>query len=311
MTPRHDREAIARFLGSAAAAFPLTPDPWASLAHGLRLSREELAGLVDDLQRDGIIAGLRGEPNPALPSARTQLVEDASAGGIVRWEAALESGGGLVSVCSLGPGAASDAKGLRFFKCGFTGALLSGEEGDPLAQETDRTVRPSPDQPCAEDLPPALLELRDAFLEPLPLEPRADFWEWFAGGAGMEPGQARKACRDVILGGHWRRLAVAVHPTAAGLAGCGMAWWKFPNGGDANGAAAALAALRSTADVALREGEEDWELSALFAGREPGSGEWAAREVARQWGRNMARWEPFTRLRVDGGKDSAPPGSLG
>lgn len=298
MKPRPGHETVARFLGSTAAAFPLTPDPWASLAHGLGLERGELAGLIDTLQEEGIVAGIRGEPNPVLPGSHALLVNDPPPGGIVRWEALLEGGGRLASVLHIGPPGKEPADRPRFLKCGFAAALLSGGEGDPLGADTDRTVRVPPDQPAAQALPGALPTLRDAYLAPVPMEPRADFWEWFGHAAALEGQAARQACREILLGGHWRRLAVAVHPTAAGLAGCGMAWWHFSGAGDAGNAAAALASLRCTADVMVLPGGGGWKAAALFAGRGTGEGRLLAGEVARQWGRDMARWEPFERLAV-------------
>ncbi|MBI5155018.1 hypothetical protein HZA57_07255 [Candidatus Poribacteria bacterium] len=54
----------------------------------------------------------------------------------------------------------------------------------------------------------------------------------------------------------------------------------------------ALASIRGTGDVCLREPSPDWpfNLCALFLGREPGSGCAAADQCARQWGRPLGRW---------------------
>ncbi|MCC5876009.1 MAG: hypothetical protein JJU11_07295 [Candidatus Sumerlaeia bacterium] len=298
MTEGFDSEKVTKLFASTGAAFPLVDDPWAALAHGLRLERLELADLLEKLADLGVLAGIRGEPNPTRPGANEALYPSCPDGCIVRWKGALDDGEEILSLYSADKFTFGDSS-HRMTKCGFSGEMISGQVTSLLAAETDRTVRVPEEPPEAEPLRNEYTSMVAHFLVPRRLAPRQPFWEWVGEQVGLSPSEAREGARNGVLSRHWRRFSLVYHPSAAGLAGIGMAEWRFPGKKDAQQAAAALASIRGTAEVAVRPGNPDGaRVTALFVGKQEGEGEMAARTVATQWGLEMSKWRNFSELRI-------------
>lgn len=293
-----DLEKVTKLFASTGAAFPLVEDPWAALSHGLRLERLELADLLEKLAEEGILGGIRGEPNPTRPGACEYLHDQIPDGSVVRWKATLKDGGELFSLYTSDP-SDIDAPSIAMTKCGFSGEMISGQVTSLLAAETDRTVRVPEEPPEAEPLQDVYTSMVEHFLVPRQLDPRRPFWEWIGGQVDLDPARAREGARNAVLSRHWRRFSLVYNLTNAGLMGGGLAEWRLPGKKDARQAATALASIRGTADVAIRPDDpKGFHVTALFIGRHPGDGEKAARTVATQWGLDLSQWRDFVDLRV-------------
>lgn len=259
-----------------AVALPLTPDPVEALATGFRLPRRELAARLAGLREEGVLLGFWGEPNPALAGTETRF----GGTGVLRWAGRLESGELLESRTDLNAGANTTV----FLKAGTPPIV---EEGDALLHpDQDRTCQieqfPLPRQPLQ-----AVEERMAAALSvPLSFDGGTDLWEQAGSAAGCTAGEAVMVIRRLVVNRHWRRLAAKLNLGRAGWLGCGVARWEMDTA-TARQAGAALAALRCTGDVWIEEGA----LAGLFIARREDEGRKAAAEVARQWGRPVARWD--------------------
>lgn len=290
-----DNTKVWKLVASTSAAFPLVEDPWAALSHGLQLAPLELADLLETLANRGILAGIRGEPNPARPGASEAIlhgtIPEATENSTVRWIARTSNGSILSSLCLIGEPRESLEPALMMTKCGFSGDLLSGQGSGMLSAETDRTVRVPEEPPEGEPFRDEYRALMEHYLTPRPLDPRQPFWEGVGNPVGLTGESAREGSRNAILSRQWRRLYLAFHPSRVGLEGIGMARWSFTRKQDARKAATALASIRGTADVAVRPADAGAaHVTALFAGRQPAEGEKAAQEIARQWGMDLHSW---------------------
>ncbi len=280
-----------RLLQSAQVALPLTEDPLGDLAAGLRMERRAMEEGLALLQREGAVTGFRGEPNPHLAGARETLVQsDApptrSPGEIIRWTGQGSKDQWCRSAMRLQE--SPDGASSRFLKVGF---LLSFEDGPERLLDAggERSLLTQGEPMEMPPLPGDAAKLVEALVHPVRFDPSADLWKQIAGAAEMERAGVRPAMRYLLQAGVIRRFALALSPAALDWQGCGLACWDFQEVGRhlLPDAGRALAGLRGTGDVVQRETE----LHALFLGREPGIGETAAREVARQWGRPLARWD--------------------
>lgn len=293
-----------KLLRSTAVAFPFAPDPWAALGQGLRIPQDEARRLVQALQDRGVVQGLWGEPNPAEPGREEVLaVQDVppslAAPAVLRW-------------------AGEDPEGRWW--CSWSAPRREGEEpapgaargaaralhklGTPLvaAQGTEALLSPGADRsytvaerPPAPPFPPEIEAFAQRLHHPVPIPADRDFWPWLAEVAQMPADKTLRAARELVMAGRWRRFALRVSPVAAGWRGCGLAFWDFPENDLRGQAAAALAGLAATGDVAQRRptAEAPGHLAALFMARREGEGETAAAEVARQWNRPLVRFVPL------------------
>lgn len=285
-----------RLLQSAQVAMPLTEDPLADLAGGLRQDRKALEGALRDLHESGGVRGVFGEPNVAMAAAREQFTEASAEppregrGTVIRWQGRDPEGRSHWSRFWMEAGDSADAcrSAGRFHKSGFQLSFRDGPE-ELLRPGNERSllVR-GPALPMPEQLPRPAKRLADMLFRPVPFDPEEVLWPQLARAARIDAAEVLPALRYILRTGLFRRFALALSPTALGWRGCGLAVWTFGEAEEAliPQAAAALAALSGTGDVARRGPE----LHALFLGREPGTGETAAGEVARQWGRPLARW---------------------
>lgn len=283
-------------LRSLRAAAPLLADPLAALAHGTGRDAATTAKVLNELQEQGVLLGLRGEPNPGLPAAKcsyalTDKNEPLPDGCIVRWETTGTAvWSGIRSLQSLSAQPPGDCVVASVVKCGFP-LLLPSEVEKPLEASRDRTLLVGP---VVSDFVPAShaeLVLGEAWLQPRLIDWSGDIWSSVGKVAGLGAAEARASVQRLIMGGIWRRFHAALSPERLGYHGCGIALWGF--GGKAGEAATSLAGLRAVAEVALLSaGPSGADTMTLWLGREPGSGEWAAREVGRQWGAKLLAWIP-------------------
>ncbi len=288
-----------RLLQSAQVALPLTEDPLGDLAAGLRMERAAAAEMLKALQREGAVAGVRGEPNPQLAEARVLQVEAAAespSGGheeVIRWAGRAPDGRWWWSAMRLA--AKGTERPARFFKAGF---LLSFEDGPErlLDAARERSLFVGEELVELPQLPGDAARLADALFQPLLFNPEVDLWEQLARKASIQAPGVRPALKHLLQTGVFRRFALALSPAALGWKGCGLASWEFAESEHAMAAEAgrALAALRGTGDVMYGHGANGpGRLQALFLAREPGAGGQAAGEIARQWGRPLAEWTPL------------------
>jgi hypothetical protein len=282
--------ALARLVRTTAAALPLTDDPWASLAHGLRLSRTELADLLRQLQSDGLLLGIWGEPHAHRAGAQ---LANLAAGppppdAIVRWLA--DEGPAALLAPALLPGARPIAE---YHKVGLVPDPTESHRG-LLEPSADRTSL-APQEPVAPAAPSPHAAAVDAALRrPAPFDPEAPLWEALATTAGVPPAAARAAARELVLARHWQRLALRWDIAALGWAGCGLAVWSLAGPDDAREAGRLLAGLHGTAEVFTVNGPGPGAtLHALLLAPAAGPAETAARALAQHWGVPLVDWAPL------------------
>ena len=291
---------LLKFIRSTSVALPFDRDPWAVVAGGLRVERPLVLRYLRDLMAEGALLGVWGEPNPAIDEGQEVLMEfeeappDKAEGAVVRWKARRREGGWLGSVMALVRSPGAGARARRFLKAGFA-LTFNDDPGALLLPDEDRTRLLTGER---FHLPPMSYEeavFSDQLFAPVRFNPEEPLWEWIGRGSGFGEEEARLLARRLVYHQVWRRFALRYDLGRLGWKGCGLATWEFPEGeGVAQEAAKALAALRGTADVALREPREAGgpvRLMALWVGRGEGDGESAAREVARQWSRPLAGFE--------------------
>ncbi|CAN5426216.1 hypothetical protein BH09SUM1_BH09SUM1_04060 [soil metagenome] len=63
----------APLIRSTSVAMPFDEDPWAALARGLRKDRAEIVDVIGRWQREGVLRGVWGEPNPTPTPERRYL----------------------------------------------------------------------------------------------------------------------------------------------------------------------------------------------------------------------------------------------
>ncbi len=284
---------LLKFLKSTQAAFPLGRDPWADLAHGLFASDSEVREWVDDLNAAGAIVGMWTEPNVRHPAISETLCIGEPPG--VRWSA--QTGDGtLASRWQHGAEATEGWPAERWFKIGMALDLrVPGEQSDPFSASPDRSLIPETPNEWPRIDPEVVAELR-ALSQPVPLQSDIPFWSYLQSATRLP--DPRASIPRVVLSRLARRFALRLSPTALGWRGCGMACWRLADE-DAPRAAAALAAITCTGDVAIRTPTADWpfNVSAVLLCHGEGSGEKNAAEISRRWGRDLGRWIGFQVLR--------------
>jgi DNA-binding Lrp family transcriptional regulator len=267
-----------KLLRSMAVALPLSPDPAEALAAGFRIPKSEMVSRLRGLREEGILLGVWGEPNPALADTDVRFGAP-GAEGRFRWRGLLDSGEHIEARLRM-----SGVNSAQFLKAGTPPITEVGTEA-LLAGDQDRTCQielfpmPRPMLTEAEE------RLAAALAEPLDFDPAVGLWEQVAASGQCSPAEVVQMVRRLVVGRYWRRIAARVNLGRAGWLGCGIARWTM-DASSAQQAGLALAALRCTGDVWI----EGTELSALFMARQSGEGRAAADEVARQWGRALARW---------------------
>jgi len=270
-------------LASGRVALPLVDDPLAALADGFRIKRTELAGILRRGVESGDLLGVWAEANPNSESWHEHLVEGRPPPGpMVRWRAEFPNGGCLASVLlprgTIGFPAGTPAEDMT--KCGFP---CSGR--GPLEPSADRTYlvegppAPGPDHPAALTL---VHLLSGGYLPDFD----ENLWVQLSRAWGHPPRHTQTAMREILMSRVIRRFALLTSMNE--WTGCGMARWVLRDPAQAPAAAGALARLAGTGDVAVRPGGV---VTAIFLSRQPAGGEAAAREVARQWGLPLDRWQ--------------------
>lgn len=287
-----------KLLRIAASALPVDADPIGSLARGFRVDRATVNDLLQGWQREGIVSGVWGEPNPIPGSGIEALAARFEAASpVVRWRA--ESSEGAME-SQLVRGALPDGAwpAIRLLKAGLPLDLDTDGAERLLHPTEDRTLMVGGEERAQGELSEAEEAMRTALAEPMPIDPsNDDLWSQVGSRCGLEGERARLVARQLVLRRVWRRFCLRVAPWRAGWRGTGLAVWEFGDEPMALQAGSALASLRGTGDVALRgpaaAGGSGFAVTALVMGREDGAGEQAACTIANQWNRPLARWIPF------------------
>lgn len=278
---------IHKLLRATQSMIPLLPDPWSALAHGLSCTAQELDRNLTEHQEHHALLGLVGESNPALPDAAEWIAHaPAPRGALVRYQ--LDGPNGKrESLLRLGRYGEQPSFGsCTWFKCGWT--LNQVFEGtDPMDPETDRTLLTSPvDAVNFPELEEPDAKLADALLRPRPVRaavsPWAELAEEIAYPGGVDG--VLRSVKQLVLRRVFRRVSFRWSPQGLGLKGCAFAGWKIPMD-DAENAARRLAAIKGTAEVALRGSMEEPVLTAIFLVKEKGSGLEVVARIAKAWGR--------------------------
>ncbi len=273
-----------KLLHSTQSAIPFDLPFWERLAHGLFVSPGELADLVGELSRRGVLLGFQGELNPDLAEAREGLVEGPppEGGALVRWSAR-SARRQWTSVLSLGEAGPPGWRGERCLKCGGRLRPEVGTGLDLLAPDPDRTTRVSAgERPRMAFAAPLDARVAEALLRVRPLDPPETPWEGLAQELGMTAESVVASARRLVAGRVLRRVAFRFSARGLGFAGCALAGWGFDSEEDLAG----LAGLVGAADVFLRarDPQTGANLACLLLGRDAGSGVDAAGRIGAQWG---------------------------
>lgn len=286
-------DAVRKLVRSGYTALPLERDPVGLLASAVGLDRDRCVQVLRELHDQGLLLGIRGEPNPALGSMHETLVCSAKdfppvgeSGAAIRWYGKTTDGSWCFSAMWARQPAEEGSRGHDFTKLG-----LPLHEGPLLVPSADRTYLVRDEEGDLPMLADSESQLADRLFSPMLIDPEKDFWLQVGEGIELPSGAVREAVRKLLRERVWRRFSFRFDMAALGYNGCGLAFWDLEEE-NLSDAARALAALGGTGDVCVRQSCDParGNLMGLFLGREAGEGENAAESVSRQWGRPLSGW---------------------
>lgn len=274
-------EQLHKLVRSSSVALPLLPDPMEGLAFAMRRPKEEVCSHFIRLQREGILLGIWGEPNPELRGSQFRFsTGEPEVAEQNRWFGQTETG----TIQAVHDVAEGGSLVRAFFKCG-----LPLSEKPALEQSHDRSFAVG-DPGETFVLTKEQGEICRWLMAPRQLDLSGDIWSQIGSRGGLSGKATNSLCKQLVAGRRLRRLAFRYDLERLGYSGCALVGWAFEDESELANAARALASIAGTGDVALTNPSSEFpaNLIALFLSREKGGGATAAGRIAEQWNRPLA-----------------------